>query len=62
MKRSKFTEERIAFAVKQAELGVAVDEVCRKMGAPDAMFYVWCKKYGGIGPFELRRLRRLGID
>lgn len=54
MKRSKFTEEKIAFAVKQAELGVSVEEVCRKMGISDATFYVWRKKYGSIGPSELR--------
>lgn len=59
MKRSKFTEEQIAFALKQAELGISVEEVCRKMGISDATFYVWRKKYGGIGPSELRRLRQL---
>ena len=59
MKRSKFTEEQIAFALKQAELGTAVEEVCRKMGISDATFYKWRKKYGGLGPSELRRLRQL---
>lgn len=59
MKRSKFTEEQIAFALKQAELGVTVAEVCRKMGISDSTFYVWRKKYGGIDPSELRRLRQL---
>ena len=47
------------FALKQAELGISVEEVCRKMGISDATFYVWRKKYGGIGPSELRRLRQL---
>ena len=55
MKRSKFTDEQIAFALKQAELGVSVEEVCRKMGISDATFYVWRKKYGGIGASELQR-------
>jgi putative transposase len=41
MKRSNFTEEQIAFALKQAELGTSVDEVCRKMGIADATFYNW---------------------
>lgn len=59
MKRSWFTEDQIAFALKQAELGVSVEEVCRKMGISDATIYVWRKKYGGIGPSELRRLRQL---
>ena len=59
MKRSKFTEQQIAFALKQAELGTSVDEVCRKMGISDATSYNWKKKYGGLGPSELRRLRQL---
>jgi putative transposase len=59
LKRSKFTEEQIAFALKQAELGTAVPEVCRKMGISDQTFYNWRKKYGGLGPSELRRLRQL---
>ena len=48
MKRSKFTEQQIAFALKQAELGTPVEEVCRKMGISDATFYNWKKKYGGL--------------
>ena len=59
MKKSKFTEEQIAFALKQAELGTSVEEVCRKMGVSDATFYNWRKKYGGLGPSELRRLKQL---
>jgi putative transposase len=59
VKRSKFTEQQIAFGLKQAELGTPVDEVCRKMGISDATFYNWKKKYGGLGPSELRRLRQL---
>ena len=59
MKRSKFTEQQIAFALKQAELGTPVEEVCRKLGISDATFYNWKKKYGGLGPSELRRLKQL---
>src|SRR3954471_11793311 len=59
VKKSKYTEQQIAFALKQAELGTPVDEVCRKMGVSDATFYNWRKKYGGLGPSELRRLRQL---
>jgi putative transposase len=58
MKRSRYTEEQIAFALKQAELGTPVPEVCRKMGVSDATFY-WRKKYGGLGPSELKRLKQL---
>lgn len=59
MKRSRYTEEQIAFALKQAELGTPVSEVCRKMGVSDATFYNWRKKYGGLGPSELKRLKQL---
>lgn len=59
MKRSKFTEQQIAFALKQVELGISVEEVCRTLGISDATFYNWKKKYGGLGPAELRRLRQL---
>ena len=59
MKKSNYTEEQIAFALKQAELGTPVEEVCRKMGISDATFYNWRKKFGGLGPSEVRRLRQL---
>ncbi len=59
MKKSKFTEEQIAFALRQAESGTTVAEVCRKMGISEATFYNWKKKYGGLGVSELRRLKQL---
>jgi len=59
MKKSKFTEAQIAFALRQAEQGTRVAEICRKMGISDATFYNWKKKYGGLGVSELRRLRQL---
>lgn len=59
MKKSKFTESQIVFAIKQSETGVKVAEVCRKMGISEATFYNWKKKYGGLGTSELRRLRQL---
>ena len=49
----------IAFALKQAESGSRVEEVCRKMGISQATFYAWRKKFGGLGVSELRRLRQL---
>jgi putative transposase len=59
VKKSRFTEEKIAFALKQAEVGTPIEEVCWKMGISDATFYNWRKKYGGLGPSELRRLKQL---
>ena len=59
MKKSKFTESQIVFALQQSETGVAVAEVCRKLGISEATFYNWKKKFSGLGPAELRRLRQL---
>ena len=59
MKKSKFTEEQIAFALRQAETGTRVGEVCRKMGISEGTFFRWKKKYGGLGVSELRRLKQL---
>ena len=59
MKKSKFTEEQIAFALKQAELGTPVAEVIRKMGITEQTFYRWKKKYGGLMPSDLKRLKQL---
>ena len=59
MKRSKFTEEQIAFALHQADTGTSVEEVCRKIGISQAAFYSWKKKYAGVGVAELRRMRQL---
>ena len=59
MKKTKYTDEQIAFALRQAETGTRVVEVCRKMGISEATFYNWKKKYGGLGVSELRRLKQL---
>ncbi len=59
MKRSKFTDEQICFALKIADTGTKVSEVCRKMGISDATFYNWKKKFGGLTPSEVRRLKML---
>jgi putative transposase len=59
MRKSKFTEEQIAFALRQAENGTRVEEVCRKLGITEQTFYRWKKKYGGLGVAELRRLKQL---
>ncbi len=59
MKKTKFTEEQIAFALKQAETGTSVQEVIRELGISEQTFYNWKKKYGGLGPSELRKLKQL---
>jgi len=59
MKRSRFTEEQITRAVRQAEAGAQVPEICRQLGVSEATFYRWKKQYGGLGVSELRELRQL---
>jgi len=59
MKKSKFTDEQVAYALRQAEGGTPVLEVCRKLGITEQTFYRWKKKYAGMGVAEVRRLRQL---
>lgn len=59
MKTSKFSEAQIAYILRQAEEGTAIGEVCRSSGISEATFYNWRKKYGGLLPSEMRRLKQL---
>ena len=59
MKRKRFTEEQIAFALRQAEAGTPVEEVCRKLGVSEPTFYRWKKHFAGMGVPEIRRLKQL---
>jgi putative transposase len=59
MKRKRYTEEQIAFALRQSESGTPVAEIVRKMGIAEQTFYRWKKKYAGLGVAELRRLKQL---
>ncbi len=59
MKRKRFTEEQIAFALRQVEGGVPVKEVCRKLQISEQTFYRWKKKFGGLGVAEVRRVKHL---
>ena len=59
MKRSKFSEAQIAFVLKQAQDGTSIGKVWRKTGISEATFYAWRKKYAGLMPSEMRRLRQL---
>jgi len=59
MKKSRFTEEQITYALKQAEAGEVVTDLCRQLGVSQQTFYQWRRKYHGVGVAELRRLRQL---
>ena len=59
MKRSKFTEEQVAYALREVESGRPPAEVCRQLGVSEATFYTWKKRYAHLGVSERRRLRSL---
>ena len=59
MKRSRFSEEQIVYAIRQAESGTPIGDLCRRLGVSDATFYAWKKKYAHLGVSELRHLRQL---
>ena len=57
--KKRFSEEQVAFALRQSVSGISVQEVIFKMGISEQTFYRWKKKYGGLGISELRRLKQL---
>ena len=59
MKKSRFSEQQIAFILKQADEGTSVEDICRKAGISQQTYYRWRKKYGGLMPSEVRRLKQL---
>ena len=59
MKETRFTDEQMAFALRQAEAGTPVKEVCRKLGVSEQTFYRCKRKFAGMGVAELRRLKQL---
>ena len=59
MPKKRFSDEQIAFALRQAEAGARVGEICRKMGVAEATFYRWKKVYAGMGVPEIPRLKQL---
>lgn len=59
MKKKRYTDEQIAYALRQAEAGTKVTELCRKLGVSQQTFYSWRRKYAGMGVAELRELRHL---
>ena len=62
MKKSRFTEEQIAYVLRQAETGTPVSDVCRGIGISEATFYVWKKKYASLRVSESRKLRQLEAE
>jgi putative transposase len=59
MRKSAYTDSQIAYALKQAETGTPVTEVCRKMGITENTYYRWKKKFGGLLPSDMKKLRQL---
>ncbi len=59
MKKSRYSAEQVAFALRQAESGTPVPDVCRKIGIAEQTFYRWKRRFAGMGIAEVRRLRIL---
>jgi putative transposase len=59
MKASQFSDAQKAFIIKQGEDGTTVAEICRKAGISQATYFNWKKKYAGLMPSEMKRLREL---
>ena len=59
MKASKFSDAQKAFILKQGTDGVPVADICRKAGISQATYFNWKKKYDGLLPAEMRRLKLL---
>ena len=57
--KKRYTDQQIAYALREAETGATVAEICRKMGISEQTFYNWKKKYSGMGIPEIRRLKAL---
>ena len=59
MKQKQFTEQQAAFALRQADQGITVEEITRELGISGALFCRWNKRLSGMGIAQLRRLRQL---
>jgi putative transposase len=59
VKKKRYTDEQITYALRQAEAGTPVADVCRQLGVSEASFYLWKKKFGKLGMTEIRELRQL---
>lgn len=59
MRKSKYSEHQIVGALKRAEAGVSVKDICRDLGVSAATFYQWRSKYGGLEASDLKRLKDL---
>jgi putative transposase len=59
MQASKFSDAQEAFILKHGADGVPVADICRKAGISHATYFNWKKKYDGLLPTEMRRLKLL---
>lgn len=62
MKKSKFSDSQIMEALKRAEAGLAVPELCRELGISSATFYKWRAKYGGMDTPIITRMKELELE
>ena len=59
MKKKRFTDEQITYALRQVEAGTPAADVCRQIGCSEATFYIWKKRFGSLGMTEVKELGQL---
>ena len=59
MRKGRYTEAQIVYALRQVEQGSSVAEMCRKMGVSETTFYIWKKRFAGMGVADVRRVKQL---
>jgi len=59
MRKGRYTEAQIVYALRQVEQGTPVTELCRKLGVSETTFYLWKKRYAGMGVADVRKVKQL---
>ena len=62
MRKSRYSDEQIAAALRQAEAGTPIADITRKLGISEATFYAWRKRFGQLEPADVKRLRALEAE
>lgn len=59
MRKGRYTEAQIVYALRQVEQGTPAAELCRKLGVSETTFYLWKKRFAGMGVADVRKVKQL---